>query len=259
MKLNEFVNPSNPAIIHLEFYDDLAAEDCDLVLQKFQILVKEQKMFVLALMASVTSIAPPFLGALMDCKKKLTEKGGALVLVGLNASIMENFMQLGADKVFHFSADVPAAMHRINWEKADGTQILRLTLPPNLQIIPAARRLLSGIARQKGYSSRDAFRIETLVDEIANNAIEHGASDQSDIYIEAKISRHKLELLVRNKTRLDKVGQLQEIIDSNRAVLRGHATRGRGLALIKLISKSLNVTIDKNGTCVSVTKNREDV
>jgi anti-anti-sigma factor len=258
MKITESPSKFDPRVTHLHFQGELNAPECESVTQVFQGLLDAQKYFIIAVMEDVSFMASPFLGALMGCKLRLAEKGGNLVLVGLSFPLREKLILMGADKIFQFYPDVPSAYHRFNWEYSDGTQSLRMTLPPRLHIIPAARRFLSGVARQKGYSSRDAFRIETLVDEIANNAIEHGDPSQPNIYLEAKISRRKLELLVRNYTRMDKVGQLREIVESNRAVLRGQASRGRGLALVKLISHSINVSIDKAGTCVSITKLRED-
>jgi anti-sigma regulatory factor (Ser/Thr protein kinase) len=120
------------------------------------------------------------------------------------------------------------------------------------------RRFISGIAKQKGYTARDAFRIETIVDEIANNAIEHGDASQPEISVELRIDRRKFELLVRNKTLMDKANQLKYVLEANKETAQSGDTRGRGLALVKLISNSINVSIDKSGTEVKITKMRED-
>jgi anti-sigma regulatory factor (Ser/Thr protein kinase) len=125
--------------------------------------------------------------------------------------------------------------------------------------VPAVRRFISGIAKQKGYTARDSFRIETIVDEIANNAIEHGDASQPEISLELRIDRRKFELHVRNKTLMDKANQLKHVIEANKETLnKGGDHRGRGLALVKLISHSINVSIDKTGTEVKITKMRED-
>ncbi len=258
MKITQALNPHDTRVVNLHFAGDLNAADCEAVTQVFQGLLDGGKYFIAAIMGEVTFISSPFLGALMGCKLRLAERGGNLVLVGLNFPLREKLAMMGADKIFRFYPDAAAAFQHFNWEYSDATQSVRTVIPPKLQSIPAVRRFFSGIARQKGYSARDAFRIETLVDEVANNAIEHGEAGQTNIYLEVRISRRKMELLVRNKTRMDKVGQLKEIIEANRAVLNGSTVRGRGLALVKLISHSIDVSIDKAGTCVSVTKLRED-
>ena len=258
MKISEAQSRHDPRIGHLHFSGELNASDCQAVNVVFQGQMNSGKRFIIVIMEEVTFISSPFLGALMGCKLRLTEQDGNMVLVGLGYPMKEKLFQMGADRIFHFYPDIPSAYHRFNWEHAEGVQALRLEFPPKLPVIPAVRCFLSNVARQKGYSSRDTFRIETLVDEIANNAIEHGDPDQSIIYLEAKISRRKMELVVRNKTHMDKVSQLRELVDSNLDVVQGPSTRGRGLALIKLISHSMDVSIDQTGTCVRVTKLRED-
>jgi anti-sigma regulatory factor (Ser/Thr protein kinase) len=166
---------------------------------------------------------------------------------------------MGADKIFNFYPDTHTAYNHYHWEYTQTAQVVKIGMPPKLQSVPAVRRFIAGIARQKGYTSRDAFRIETIVDEIANNAIEHGDSSQPEIEIELRIDRKKFELLVRNKTLMDKANQLKYVIDSNRETAHGaDESRGRGLALVKLISNSINVSIDKAGTEVKITKMRED-
>jgi hypothetical protein len=76
--------------------------------------------------------------------------------------------------------------------------------------------------------------------------------------VELRIDRKKFELSVRNKTLMDKANQLKYFIEANKEASKPHETRGRGMALVKLISNSINVTIDQAGTEVKITKMRED-
>jgi len=258
MRISQQISTQNDRIMLLHFEGDLNATDCDATSKVFQQIIDSKKYFIIALMENVTFMSSPFLGELMGCKLRLVEKGGNMVVVGLNYDLREKLIQMGADKIFQFYPDAHAAYNHYHWEYTQTVQVMQVAIPPKLQAVPAVRRFISGIAKQKGYSSRDSFRIETIVDEVVNNAIEHGDLSQGEVNVELRIDRKKFELLVRNKTLMDKAKQLKVVIDSNKSTNPDHETRGRGLALVKLISNSINVSIDKSGTEVKITKMRED-
>jgi anti-anti-sigma factor len=258
MRISQQISGHDDRIVLLHFEGDLNASDCESTSRIFQEIIDSKKYFIIALMENVSFVSSPFLGELMGCKLRLVEKGGNMVIVGLNYDLRERLIQMGADKIFQFYPDTHTAYNHYHWEYTEGVQTVKLTMPPKLQSVPAVRRLIAGIAKQKGYTSRDSFRIETIVDEIANNAIEHGDVSQPDISLELRIDRKKFELLVRNKTLMDKATQLKYVIESNREPTQSADQRGRGLALVKLISNGINVSIDRAGTEVKITKMRED-
>lgn len=258
MRISQQISTHDDRIVLLHFEGDLNAGDCESTAKVFQDIIDSKKYFIIALMENVTFVSSPFLGELMGCKLRLVEKGGNMVIVGLGYDLREKLIQMGADKIFNFYPDTHTAYNHYHWEYTQTAQVVTLTMPPKLQAVPAVRRFISGIARQKGYTARDSFRIETIVDEIANNAIEHGDATQGEVAIELRIDRKKFELLVRNKTLMDKAEQLRQVIGANREQSGGNEARGRGLALVKLISNSINVSIDKSGTEVKITKMRED-
>lgn len=258
MKIVQQESELDKRIILLHFEGDLNASDCEATSKVFQGIIDGGKYYIMAVLEHVTFISSPFLGELMGCKLRLTEKGGDLVLVGLPLSQREKLVQMGADRIFRFFSDTHTAYRHWQWDHGDAVQNIRIEMPPQLAAVPAVRRFASGIARQKGYSSRDAFRIETIVDEIANNAIEHGEPGQNGIAVQFRIDRHRIELEVQNKTRLDKAEHLRKLLNEAAEEKGGFGTRGRGIALVKLISQSIDVSIDSAGTKVSVTKLRED-
>ena len=258
MKLSQQVSGHDDRIVLLHFQGDLNASDCGSTSKIFQEIIDSRKYFIIALMENVYFVSSPFLGELMGCKLRLVEKGGNLVVVGLGYELREKLIQMGADKIFQFYPDTHTAYNHYHWEYTQTAQVVRITMPPKFQAVPAVRRFISGVAKQKGYTHRDSFRIETIVDEIANNAIEHGDTTQLDISLELRIDRKKFELLVRNKTLLQKANQLKVVVETNKEASKGSESRGRGLALVKLISNSINVSIDGNGTEVKITKMRED-
>jgi anti-sigma regulatory factor (Ser/Thr protein kinase) len=117
------------------------------------------------------------------------------------------------------------------------------------------------IVKQKGYNEKDAFRIETIVDEICNNAVEHGShgAEGNEINLTVGIDRKKIEISVSNKIDPDKKESLKKMAEYL-ANPKGafHETRGRGLALVKMLSNNFQINNSESGTCVQVTKFREE-
>ena len=117
------------------------------------------------------------------------------------------------------------------------------------------------IARQKGYGQRDSFRIETIVDEVCNNAVEHGPSKaKKNVDLNIKIDRDKIEIEVINVSDPDKLENLKAI---SKSVAKAPdpkmgQKRGRGLTLIKMLANDLSINFSGEGTSVLVTKLREE-
>ncbi len=258
MKIVQQDSDLDKRIILLHFEGDLNAADCAATSEVFQGIIDSGKHFIIAVMEHVSFISSPFLGELMGCKLRVTEKSGDLVLVGLPINQREKLIQMGADRIFRFYPDTHTAYRNWQWDYGDAVQCIKVDMPPQLAAVPAIRRFASGIARQKGYSSRDAFRIETIVDEIANNAVEHGEAGQTTIALQLKFDRRRFELEVQNRTRPDKAEHLRKLLNESSGEPSGFEPRGRGISLVKLISQSIDVAIDADGTKVSVVKLRED-
>jgi anti-sigma regulatory factor (Ser/Thr protein kinase) len=111
----------------------------------------------------------------------------------------------------------------------------------------------------KDYSRKDAFRIETILDELANNAIEHSDPGQQKFYIDFFLDKEKVEVVVRNKTKGLRPRELDTVMKKfNHPEVDDNSIRGRGLALVKMLSSELKVDIDEDGTLVHVTKLREE-
>jgi len=225
----------------------------------FEALVKEGRCFVIVDMEAVDFVSSPAVGALMGCRRRLIERKGNLVLVGLSLSLKEKLNLMGANRIFRYYNDVKTVLSDYRWEHDNLAQKIILQVPANPGYVPALRRMISSVVLQKGYNRKDAFRIETIVDELANNAIEHGDHEQRKFYIEFSLDREKVEIAIRNQTKdldptlADKVKHKFE-----NPVVDDESIRGRGLALVKMLSSELRLDIDAGGTTVHVTKVRED-
>ena len=258
MKVSYQVSEFDDRILLLKLEDELTIGDCETISQVFKEIIDQEKYYIIALMDKVSFVSSPFLGKLMGCKLHLKEKGGNLVMMGLSYPLREKLFMMGANKVFHFFSDIQTAYNYYHWDLNETAQNLSLNIPPNLGNIPAVRRLISGIAKQKDYSPKDCFRIETIVDEVGNNAIEHGDPTQSSIQVHFCINKKMVEITIKNKTLVKEVETMKSLIDNDGVDNSAEDEfRGRGIALVKLISNSIDFKVDDTGTSVKVIKKRE--
>jgi len=259
LKFKQYPCEEDPRITILEIRGALDLSSIDPINEIVDKLIGENKFFLIADFESVEFVSSPAVGALMGCRRRLMEKGGNLVLVGMSNSLREKFTLMGANRIFQLYNDVGAVVSDYYWEYDAEPRKMQLAVPSSVAYVPAVRRLISTIVLQKGYSRKDAFRIETIVDELANNAVEHADEKQQKFYIEFLLDKSKVELVVKNSSQAvvgQKMDEVQEKF--NNPVIDDESIRGRGLALVKMLSSELTLNIDEKGTSVRVTKVRED-
>jgi anti-anti-sigma factor len=236
--------------------------DCiDVINREFDSVLKSNQNFLVAEMSGVSFVSSAAMGQLMGHRQTLVEKGGDLVIAGLNLDIKTTLTLMGAAKIFKFYTELRTAVNAYNWEIERKAENVWLSFPPELQFVPAVRQMVSRIARQKGYTQRDSFRIETIVDEVCNNAVEHGSVlIKRNIDLNIAIDRDKIQLEVINASDPDKIEELKAL---SKSVVKTPdpklgEKRGRGLALIKILSNDLTINCSTDGTSVHVTKLREE-
>ena len=216
--------------------------------------------FLVADMARVDSISSAAVGELLGCRRQMLERDGDLVLSELSLSLQEQLTAMDVNKIFRFYPNVKSAVNAYSWEFRDRGESVRVRFPSELRFVPSIRQFVSRVAKQKGYGNRDSFRIETIVDEICNNAVEHGSPDRGCLVdVTLKIDRRKIDLKVANTSDPTKVEALREVGKTLQAP--GEAAlskRGRGLALVKMLSTDFSIDSSDVGTSVHVTKLRED-
>jgi len=137
----------------------------------FEALAADRTCLVVCDFENVDFVSSPAVGVLMGGRRRMQECGGDLVLASLGGGLLEKMQLMGANRVFRFYPDTASAFREFKWEHQDQTDNISLELPARAVYVPALRRIVSGMLQQKGYSNKEAFRIETIVDELANNAI----------------------------------------------------------------------------------------
>jgi anti-sigma regulatory factor (Ser/Thr protein kinase)/anti-anti-sigma regulatory factor len=250
------------ALLIFRFKGSQDADKVGAISDYFNAAIEKGDLFIVAEMGETTFISSPAFGELMGCKKRLVEKGGNLYLVGLDTENRSKLRLMGAEKIFEFLPTIGAAIRKYHWEQEDTGDAFRVLIPPVLSFVPELRTLLSGITRMKGYSKRDAFRIEAIVDELCNNAIEHGCHEgNSVIEVFCKIFRYKVELNIINAGRSEGCGP--EIIQEISSRIQGelpfnlNEKRGRGIELVKMLCDEFSVTSEADKTIIRIIKKKE--
>jgi anti-anti-sigma factor len=252
----------NEGVVILHFSGDLVSECVQRINESFSTLVKKPKIYAIADMTNVSLISSAALGEFMGCRKRLIEQGGDLVFTGLNLELRTKLNLMGATKIFRMYSDLRSALNSYKWEIERQPEKIHISFPPFLKIVPPLRHLVSRIARQKGYGNRDSFRIETIVDEVCNNAVEHGRPGADDLIdLTVIIDPDRIEINVRNMSDPDKAASLTTLLlpdNHELEKIKPDVKRGRGLTLIKMLSDELKVECTERGTVVRVKKAREE-
>jgi anti-anti-sigma factor len=250
-----------PEVLLWKIEGALDSDSIDVINREFDSIIGLKQNFLVADMSGVSFVSSAAMGQLMGHRQSLVEKGGDLVIAGLNLDIKTKLSLMGATKIFKFYNELRAAVNAYNWEIEHKAEKVWLSFPHELQFVPSVRQMVSRIARQKGYTQRDSFRIETIVDEICNNAVEHGSAQaKRNIDLNISIDRDKIQLEVINASDPEKIETLKALSKSvsKAPELKIGEKRGRGLSLIKMLSNDLTINCSTDGTSVHVTKLREE-
>jgi anti-anti-sigma factor len=250
------------SLLIFRFKGSLDADKVGSISDYFSAAMEKNDNFIIAEMGEVTFISSPALGELMGCKKRLVDKGGNLYLVGLDTENRSKLRLMGAEKIFEFLPTIGAAIRKFHWENEDTGDSFRVKMPPVLSFVPELRSMLAGIIRMKGYSKRDAFRIEAIVDELCNNAIEHGFhADDSPIEVLCKVFKYKVELTIINASRPE--GRDAEVLQEISSRIQGdlpfnlNEKRGRGVELVKMLCDEFYVGSEADKTIIRIIKKKE--
>jgi len=153
---------------------------------------------------------------------------------------------------------------KINTEK--DKSIITLELPSKIFPYPEIRNLSYDICDTflKDASSKLLHRIEIIVDELCNNAVEHGSNINDQIKVIFEIKKEQLIIMVEDegqdkKNQIKNIKEIQKNIKENEEnTLNLKDIRGRGLAYLvtKFADKyEIFENSHNNGICFKVTIN----
>lgn len=224
-------------------------------------LIGHKKKHIILDMSRVTLVSSAALGKLLGIKRRFLEKGGNIVMAAMSLELQLKFALMGANKIFSIYNDIRSATNAYAWEVKHETEYVRVSFPSQMNVVPAVRGFVSRLMTSKGYSDRDSFRIETIVDEICNNAVEYGSlHDHSNITLRLKVDWDKVEIDAENVSDPEKKELLMLHMKNLQHDMSfdNNEKRGRGLALVKMLASELSADITEKGTTVHVTKIKEE-
>ncbi len=139
---------------------------------------------------------------------------------------------------------------------------VELRFPGDLEYIPAIRKFVSELLQVSGFSQKFAYRSEIIVDEICNNAVSYGCTGENpEIELICSLFSDRIEFTIKDQggdiINVEKLHAALKTADLNKVE---EINRGLGLEIVRMLSESLDVAIDKNNlTSVHVVRRREDI
>ena len=134
--------------------------------------------------------------------------------------------------------------------KMQGKKRVRLKIPSNYIFINPIRAFVKQLAHQLKFPQMRVDDIESTMEELCNNAIEHGSCEaKSSIFLVMTLNEKCLEILVRDEGKCKGVvnwlqsGRLEEIEKK----ISPEDERGHGLFLVKTLSDRMDIKSNTYG------------
>jgi len=170
-----------------------------------------------------------------------------------NGGFLKNFRNIG-DAINYFY-----------WDSCKERNVLRVKMPSDIGLVPSVRTCINDFVSLCGIERKAAFQIEMIIDELCNNAIEHGTQDErKSIEVLFSINEEQIEINIYNgyspRAAKEKTGHEIGKNMEKWAELPNRTEndfRGRGLGLVKTFSDSYEINSSGDGTWVHVIKKRK--
>jgi len=215
--------------------------------------IDSEHVFVVVNLENVKFIGSPFVGTLMGCRKMLQQKGGDLAICSAPMFLQNRLSIVGLDRVFHFYSNPQSAIADFRFLGA--TELFSFTLPLRVSNVALLRKLICTILAKKGFKPKLIFHIETVIDELSNNAIGYSDLESNSFFLSVSISRKKIVLIVKNSNnKLDKAVKDALFNKYQNPIIDEDSVRGRGISLIKMLSDSVSVDFSQAEIIIRVTK-----
>ncbi|RMH68534.1 MAG: STAS domain-containing protein [Gemmatimonadetes bacterium] len=250
--------PTNPDIPVLTFGERVNVEALSELNAIIADLVAQKKFQVIADLTQTNHIDGSVLGVLMGFRGQAVAAKGNLILAGVTPAVEKALHVMGVHKLFDIYPAVYNAVQQ--FEEAARVETITLAFPSSLDFVPCVRDFISNIASMRGFEGKEAYRIQTIVDEICNNAIEHGSKESdSVINVRCTIDNDKMDLVVEDKgASKDSAEGLRRAVAKVQFTEQGKVSvekRGRGLPIVAMLADMLEIdTRSGPGTKIHIVK-----
>lgn len=211
-------------------------------------------------LSAVEFLSSPAVGVIMGLRSRMVARHGSVSLLSASRELSKKLKLMGVDFAIPSYQDLDAFLNAFRWEHRRTFRELRLVLPAQPLIVPPTRRLVAEILTGKGYGSKDVFVLETIVDELANNAIEHGQPPDGVFAVQLKFDCEKITLTVFNRCKALSDSERKALIERyENPFIEPGSFRGRGIALVKKLSSQMTWRIEAESVEVEIVRNREGI
>jgi anti-sigma regulatory factor (Ser/Thr protein kinase) len=189
------------------------------------------------------------------CFSAQNEKAREKIKIACNGTNLKYFRNVG-DAINYFY-----------WDCGKVREVVSMKMPSDISLVPSVRTCISDFVSLCKVDRKTIFQIELIVDELCNNAIEHGTQDLSKtIEVQCGVNEEQIEISVyngyssraaRKKTGREIKKDMEKWADSPNNT--EDTFRGRGLGLVKKYSDSFEINSSNDGTWVYVIKKKGGV
>ena len=252
-------------IVFLRFSKDESFENECEILECFEKIISSPRKFVIADTGTIDDICDDVLLKIFDFASKIWSKYfRKLCFVG-HSEILRKKVEITKQSTFlKFFRNIGDAINYFYWDYCKNRDTVNMKIHAELEFVPSVRECVVDFAQSCGLSGKTVFQTEMIIDELCNNAIEHGTQDEhKSIEILCSISEKDVEINVYNgysfkavkeKTGYDIERSMERWADSPNST--EDEFRGRGLALVKRLSDSFEINSSFDGTWVHVIKKK---
>jgi anti-sigma regulatory factor (Ser/Thr protein kinase) len=140
-------------------------------------------------------------------------------------------------------------------------QEFKFEMPANLEFVPVIRVAIQSIAFIFGFNDKEAYEIEFVVDEICNNAIEHGSKGKGNVItMECKFDKQYVEINFKDSG--SPHFKVDEILEEGQRLMEEESVtlkldlfrRKRGLIIVQKYVDKLDISSSPDGTVVKIVK-----
>ncbi len=209
-------------------------------------------------LSRVDFLSSPAVGVIMGLRSRVIHMHGSVSLFSASRELSEKLQLMGVDLAIPSYLDKSDFLNHFRWEFKGASRSVRLTLPAEIRAVPPTRRLIAGLLESKGYGHKDAFVMETIVDELSNNAIEHGRPSDGIFEVKLDFDRREARLSVSNRSDALSGEEKSRLVQSyEHPRVDPGSLRGRGIALVKKLSSRVNCRVDGEKVEVEIVRKRE--
>jgi anti-anti-sigma factor len=247
-----------PEVTLLKLYGDIGLEQIPQISTLVDEYYAKGALHWAVDLSNVNFLSSPAVGAIMGLRSRVVSRLGSISLFAASPRLSEKLKLMGVNFVIPSFRNLEAYLAHFRWEYKGESRELNLILPAKSAVVPPTRQLVVGLLRSKGYGQKDAFIMESIVDELANNAIEHGKPVDGVFELKMKIDKSKISLTVINRCEeLSEEAQKALIEKYEHPKVNQNSVRGRGIVLVKKLSTKMTYRVEPQRVEVNIVRIRE--